>query len=79
MAAIDNLSATDIQNLEDAKEMVTHDLINKLDYGKEIILNDSFRLYHYIEEEIIVIVFTDIWEQILQVMSDDGEITFEVL
>jgi hypothetical protein len=63
--------------LKDAQDKATMELLNSLTYGDEVILNNMFTLYHYFEEDCIVLVLTESWEQVLQVLYDDEGIIFE--
>jgi len=63
--------------LIEAMNKITIELINSLDYGDEIKLNKKYTLYHYCEDDIIVLNETKNWEEIFQVMLNDEEIIFE--
>lgn len=65
--------------LQDAIDKINVNLINTIYYSDETELNDEYTLYHYAEEEIIVLVKTEEWEEIYQIMIDDDVITFEAL
>ena len=64
--------------LQDAMDKVTLDF-NGLSYGQELELNDKYTLYHYTDEDIVVINETEEWNEILQVMTNGNEIEFEDL
>jgi len=68
-----------VDSLFNAINSITIDMVNGMSYSDEIDLNEEYTLYHYAEEEIIVLVKTDEWEEIYQIMIDDNLITFEVL
>lgn len=60
--------------------LVTKDMIEQMSYGDEIPLNYGFSIYHYAEEDIIVIDHEDQDEHIFQVMiAEDDSILFEQL
>jgi hypothetical protein len=71
--------------LQDAIDNLTIELFNDLDYGDEVCLNDEYTIYHYAEDEIVVINRVknddgeDDWTEVLQVMTDGTNFTFEVL
>jgi len=66
--------------LQDAIDKIDANLLNTLDYGDEIDLNDEYTLYHYAEEEIIVLVKTEEWEEIYQLAYyKDAQILLEEL
>jgi hypothetical protein len=70
--------------LQDAIEKVTPDF-NGITHGEEIELNDTYTLYHYTEDDVVVInrvkddEGNDDWTEVLQVMSDGEKLTFEQL
>lgn len=57
-------------SLQDATDRVTVEMIEAMTYGDEVELNADFTLSHYVAEDIIVIVLTEEWEELLQVMKD---------
>jgi flagellin-specific chaperone FliS len=65
--------------LNEAMNKITIELINSLDYGEEIKLNKKYTLYHYCEDDIIVLNETKNWEEVFQIMTKDEEIIFEKL
>ena len=67
------------QKLLDACDKVNIDMINSLGYGDEVELNDTYTIYHYSEEDIIVINETDEWNEVLQVLIDGNGIIYENL
>lgn len=71
--------ATDL--LEDAMSQITIAKLKSLEYGEEVELNEEYTLYHYTEDDVIVLNRTEDWEEILQVLYDEktDEITFEKL
>ncbi len=72
------------EKLQDAIDKVTPDF-NGITYGEEIELNDEYHLYHYSEDDVVVINRVkdedgdEDWTEVLQVMSDGTNLTFEVL
>lgn len=67
--------------LEDAVNQINFDILKKLEYGEEVELNAEYTLYHYTEDDIIVINRTEDWEEIFQILYNDQEeeIIFEKL
>jgi len=65
--------------LNQALESITVDMLNNLEYGEEIELNENYTLYHYCEEDIVVVNETKNWDEIFQVLWNDKDITFEKL
>jgi hypothetical protein len=71
--------------LENAIEQIDIKLLNSLDYGEERPLNDKYTLYHYTEDDVIVINQTldedgnEDWTELFQVLNDGSTITFEQL
>ena len=67
--------------LEDAISKITVPLLQLLEYGEEIELNAEYTLYHYTEDDVIVLNRTEDWEEIFQILYNDQEeeIIFEKL
>ena len=71
--------------LNNAIEQIDIKLLNSLDYGEEKPLNDKYTLYHYTEEDVIVINQTldedgnEDWTELFQVLNDGSTIEFEQL
>lgn len=67
--------------LDDAISQITVSLLKKLEYGEEIELNAEYTLYHYTEDDVIVLNRTEDWEEIFQILYNDHEeeIIFEKL
>jgi hypothetical protein len=71
--------------LDNAIEQIDIKLLNSLDYGEERPLNDKYTLYHYTEDDVIVINQTldedgnEDWTELFQVLNDGSTITFEQL
>ena len=73
--------------LENAIDQIDIDLLTSLDYGEEKPLNKKYTLYHYTEEDVIVINQTldedgnEDWTELFQVLfaDDDSSIVFEPL
>lgn len=71
--------------LDNAIEQIDIKLLNSLDYGEERPLNDKYTLYHYTEDDVIVINQTldedgnEDWTELFQVLNDGSTIEFEQL
>lgn len=67
--------------LENAISQITIDLLKKLEYGEEIELNEEYTLYHYTEDDVIVLNRTEDWEELYQILynDEDESIIFEKL
>lgn len=71
----------DLDYLQDAMDKINFDMLDSLSYGDEIILNEKYTLYHYTEDDIIVIVQEEEWTEVLQVLysREKNEITNETI
>lgn len=67
------------KEIQEAIDSVTIEMINDLDYGEEVELTKGFCLSHYCEEDVIVLNDSEEWDELLQILIDEDEITFEVL
>lgn len=79
MEALETLTEEQRTKLDDAQDRISIAMLKELEHGEEIELNDTFTLYHYTEDDIFVINLTEEWEEILQVMTENGKIVFEEL
>ena len=54
-------------------------MLDNLDYSEELELNENYTLYHYCEDDIVVVNELPNWDEIFQVLWDSStkEITFE--
>lgn len=68
-------------NLKKALNGINIQLLNSLEYGDEIQLNDLYSLYHYSEDDCVVVNRTEDWTELVQVLWDDDNdsIIFEVI
>ena len=67
------------KKLNEALEKINIEMLNNLEYGDEIELNQNYTLYHYCEDDIVVVNETKNWNEIYQVLWNDKDITFEKL
>lgn len=79
MTILETLTEEQRIALEDAQEKVTINVLDDLNQGEEVELNDLYTLYSYIEDDCIVIVLTEEWVEVLQVLYDVENIVFEAL
>ena len=65
--------------LDQALESITVEMLEELDYSEELELNENYTLYHYCEDDIVVVNELPNWDEIFQVLWDSStkEITFE--
>ena len=81
MTIIETLTEDQQEDVFNAADLVTIDLLTSLDYGEEIQLTDKMTLSHYCEDEIIVLNLTEEWEEVFQILfnAETKEIIFESL
>lgn len=79
MEAVHTLTQEQCTKLEDAQDKITIQMMDSLEHGEELELNETFTLYHYTEDDVFVVVKAEDWQEILQVMTDGEEISFETL
>ena len=81
MTIIETLTEDQQEDVFNAADLVTIDLLESLDYGEEIELTDKMTLSHYCEDDIIVLNLTEKWEEVFQVQytTETGQIDFEAL
>ena len=81
MTIIETLTEDQQEDVFNAADLVTIDLLKSLDYGEEIQLTDKMTLSHYCEDEIIVLNLTEEWEEVFQILfnAETKEIIFESL
>lgn len=70
-----------IDKLDDAINQVTIEMLKNLTYGEELELNSEYTLYHYVEDDIIVLVKGEEWEEVYQFLYNEehDEIIIEEL
>ena len=79
MTVLETLTEEQRISLEDVQDKVTVEMLNSLENGEEIELNDYFTLYSYTEDDCIVIVLTEEWIDVLQVLYYSESVEFEAL
>jgi len=65
--------------LQEALNNVTLQLLNSLQYGEELELNDKYTLYRYVEDDCVSIVETEEWNEVLAVTWDEFNIEYDVI
>tara|TARA_R110001632_G_scaffold70548_1_gene164293 strand:- start:933 stop:1142 length:210 start_codon:yes stop_codon:yes gene_type:complete len=68
-----------MSKLEEAIDAINLDMLNAFEYGDEIVLNGEYTLYHYCDDDVVVVVQSDEWTEVLQVMWSDKGIEYEAL
>ena len=66
------------KRFEQAIEKLTSELLLSLEYGEEVELNEWYTLYRYCEDDIIVIVETEEWEEVCVVLIDGDSFVYEL-
>ena len=66
------------KRFEEAIEKLTSDLFLSLEYGEGVELNEWYTLYRYCEDDIIVIVETEEWEEVCVVLIDGDSFVYEL-
>lgn len=61
--------------LDKAMEKITVEMVKNMDYGEEIELNEEYTLYHYMEDDLVVLNETEEWEEKYTVLYDDEKNT----
>ena len=77
--AFDEEPVVTINLLDDAVNKITMDMVKGLEYGEELELNEEYTLYHYTEDDVIVLNRTEDWEELYQILYEDDKIIFEEL
>ena len=67
--------------LENALDNLSVQQLDSLGYGEEVVLNENFTLYHYIEDDVIVVNESNEWDEIVQILYnvEADDIQIEVL
>lgn len=78
---IDELIHDEDKELEAALDEININMLKALSPGEQEELNSTFVLYRYAEDDIIVVVKEDEWEEVIQVLynEEDNDIQFESL
>jgi hypothetical protein len=69
----------DSDSLTEARNKIDVPMLEDLDYGEGEKLNDDYELYHYSEDDIIVINHSESGEEILQISYSKESVEFESL
>ena len=81
MTTFENLTNEQQTEILEAKNLVTLKDLTSLDYGEDVEITKNVCLYHYCEDDIIVLNLTEEWEEVFQILFDTEteEIIFESL
>lgn len=68
-----------VEQITEAMGLVTIEMLENLTYGEEIQLTEKYCLYHYSEDDLIVLNDSVEWEELYTVLYDSKtkEIIFE--
>jgi hypothetical protein len=66
-------------DIEHAKSLITVAMVESMEHSEERFLNENYTLYKYGEDDILVIVENDEWQEKFQILLDGDKIVFEVL
>lgn len=59
------------KELEQALELITYDMVKGLTYSDELPLTNGFIIRHYDEEDLVVVVAEEEWEEVATVLYND--------
>lgn len=59
------------KELEQALELITYDMVKGLTYEDELPLTNEYIIRHYDEEDLIVVVAEEEWEEVATVLYND--------
>ena len=71
------LSVIQKKQIDEALKKVTIQDLNSLDYGDEILISKNVVLYHYCEDDVVVLNIQDEWIEVFQYLWDEESITIE--
>lgn len=68
------------KELEQALELITYDMVKGLTYSDELPLTNGFIIRHYDEEDLVVVVAEEEWEEVATVLYNDEtkSVEFEI-
>ena len=73
----ENLSEVQKKQINEALKKVTIEDLNSLDYGDEILISKNVVLYHYCEDDVVVLNIQDEWIEVFQYLWDEKSIVIE--
>ncbi len=73
------LSGIQKNQIDEALKKITIEDLDSLDYGDEILISKNVVLYHYCEDDIVVLNIQDEWIEVFQYLWDEESITIESL
>ena len=65
--------------LTDAMERVNVDMVQAMEHGEEIVLNNEYTLYKYAEEDIVMLLKSEEWEEVASVVINGELMEFEMM
>ena len=71
------LSGLQKKQIDEALKKVTIEDLNSLDYGDEVLISKNVVLYHYCEDDVVVLNIQDEWIEVFQYLWDEESITLE--
>jgi hypothetical protein len=71
------LSVLQKKQIDEALKKVTIEDLNSLDYGDEVLISKNVVLYHYCEDDVVVLNIQDEWIEVFQYLWDEESITLE--
>lgn len=71
------LSGLQKKQIDEALKKVTIEDLNSLDYGDEVLISKNVVLYHYCEDDVVVLNIQDEWIEVFQYLWDEESITIE--
>jgi hypothetical protein len=71
------LSGLQKNQIDEALKKVTIEDLNSLDYGDEVLISKNVVLYHYCEDDVVVLNIQDEWIEVFQYLWDEESITLE--
>ena len=71
------LSGLQKKQIDEALKKVTIEDLNSLDYGDEVLISKNVVLYHYSEDDVVVLNIQDEWIEVFQYLWDEESITLE--
>lgn len=68
------------KELEQALELITYEMVKGLTYSDELPLTNGYIIRHYDEEDLVVVVAEEEWEEVATVLYNDEtkSVEFEI-
>lgn len=65
--------------LTDAMERINVTMVQAMEHGEEIELNNKYTLYKYVDEDIVMLLKSEEWEEVASVTINGGSVKFEMM